>query len=280
MLAAMAGLQGLPGMDNLLDMMNWALRKLTGQHVDLRNDAREVIREIGLNPDVVMHGISHNWLGLGWDTSSSLGAGRIIPGTDAIFGIGKFEDRFLHATSEIGGPVGSLLMSFLQALNDDNPSELLRWDRALPPVIRNIEKAYFAATSDAWVSGRGRPIAEDPTVVELVGQTLGFAPTRRTQRQEELRVVKGIVEFYKERRTNLMEMFWAAKRTHDTETVAEVRAAIANFNSSVPSPHLRISGEDISASMKRREQYDRETSAMRSPQKRYRDIYRYIDELY
>jgi hypothetical protein len=279
-LGAMAGLQGLPGMDNLLDMLNWAARKVTGQHVDLRQEARVVAKELGVNPDMVMHGISHNWLGLGWDTSTSVGAGRIIPGTDAIFGVGKFEDRFLHATSEIGGPVGSLMLSFLQALADDNPSELLRWDRALPPVLRNIEKTYVAMAADAWTNARGRPVADDPTGAELVGQALGFSPTRRTERGEELRAVKDIVEFYKERRSNLMEMMWAAKRTHDTEVIKDVRGAIADFNSGVPSPHLKITGEDITTSMKSREKLDRETATMRSPQQRYRDIYRYIDELY
>jgi hypothetical protein len=279
-MGALAGLQGLPGMDNILDMFNWAARKLSGQHVDLRHEARAVARELGLNPDMVMHGISHNWLGLGWDTSSSVGAGRIIPGTDAIFGVGKFENRFLHATSEIGGPVGSLMLSFLQALSDDNPSALLKWDRALPPVIRNIEKTYLALANDEWTNARGRPIAEDPTTAELVGQSLGFSPTRRTERTEELRAVKEVVEFYKERRSNLMEMMWAAKRTHDSETIKDVRGAIADFNRGVPSTHLRISSEDITASMKSRATLDRETEAMRSPQKRYRDIYRYIDELY
>lgn len=279
-LGVMAGLQGLPGMDNLLDLFNWTARKLSGQHVDLRNEARSVARELGMNPDMVMHGISHNWLGLGWDTSTSVGAGRIIPGTDAIFGIGKFEDRFLHATSELGGPVGSLMLSFLQALADDNPSELLRWDRALPPVLRNIEKSYLAITNDAWTNARGRPVAEDPTGTELVGQSLGFSPTRRTERTEELRAVKDIVEFYKERRTNLMEAMWSAKRTHDTDVVQDVRSQIATFNAGVPSSHLRITPEDVVASMKSREKLDRETQAMRSPQKRYRDIYRYIDELY
>jgi hypothetical protein len=279
-LGALAGLQGLPGMDNILDMLNWTARKLSGQHVDLRNEARAVARELGMNPDMVMHGISHNWLGLGWDTSTSIGAGRIIPGTDAIFGVGKFENRFLHATSEIGGPVGSLMLSFLQALADDNPSALLRWDRALPPVVRNIEKTYRAVTDDAWTNARGRPIAEDPTTAELVGQTLGFSPTRRTERSEELRAVKDVVEFYKDRRANLMETVWSARRTHDTEAVRDARVAIAQFNAGVPSSHLRITPEDISSSMKSRAQLDRETEAMRSPQKRYRDIYRYIDELY
>jgi hypothetical protein len=279
-LGAMAGLQGLPGMDNILDMFNWVARKLTGQYVDLRHEARAVARELGMNPDMVMHGISHNWLGLGWDTSTSVGAGRIIPGTDAIFGVGKFEDRFLHATSEVGGPVGSLLISFLQAAADDNPSELLRWDRALPPVLRNIEKAYTAIVNDAWVNAKGRPVAQEPDAAELVGQALGFAPTRRTERGEELRAAKDIVEFYKERRTNLMEALWSAKRTHDSDVVADVRMSITDFNAMVPTPHLRITAEDISSSMQYRQRLDRETATMRSPQKRYRDIYRYIDELY
>jgi Histidine kinase-, DNA gyrase B-, and HSP90-like ATPase len=279
-LAAMAGIQGLPGMDNLIDVMNWAWRKVSGQHIDLRNEARDVAKELGMNPDFVMHGISHNWLGMGWDTSTSIGQGRVIPGTDAIFGSGKFEQRFLSAAGEVGGPVGSLMISFLQALADDNSNALAKWDRALPPVMRNAERAWNAYEMDVWANARGAPLANDPTAMEVLGQTLGFSPTRKTERQEELRNVRDIASYYSDRRTNLLEAMFNARKTHDQSTIAEARKEIERYNDGVPEPSLKINNADIAKSMKTRERMDKETLLFESPTKRYREIYRYIDGLY
>lgn len=274
-LAALAGIQGLPGAENVIDIMNWALRKITGQYVDLRVEARETAQALGANPDFVMHGITHSW-GIGWDTSGSVGQGRVIPGTDAIFGIGKFEDRFMHAVGEVGGPVGSLMMSFLQAVADENPNSLLAWDKALPPVLRNLERVGNAASLEAYVSGTGRPLVADPTAVEQVGQALGFAPTRKTAAQEELHMQKDAAVFYGMRRQNLMETYYVAKKTHDFSAIAEAREAISEYNSSVPSPKLRINGEDLAKSVANREKMDRETMLDRSPVKRYQDLYNQI----
>jgi hypothetical protein len=274
-LAALAGLQGLPGMDNLIDIMNWALRRMTGQYVDLRAEAREVAENIGLNPDIVMHGVSHSW-GIGWDTSNSIGQGRVIPGTDAIFGIGKFEDRFLNAAGDIGGPVGSLAISFLQAIASDNPNMLLAFDKMLPPVIRNIERMYNAATLEEFQSGSGRTLVKDPTVTELAGQALGFAPTRKTQQQELLHMERDAVQYYIARRANLMETMYVARKTHDYDAIAEARAKINEYNNGVPHPTLRITGDEIAKSVEARKRTEAETSQNRAPAARYQALYQQI----
>jgi hypothetical protein len=278
-LGVLAGIQGLPGVENLIDIMNWTMRKLTGDYVDLRVEARELAQAVGANPDLVMHGVSHSW-GIGWDTSGSVGQGRVIPGTDAIFGIGKFEDRFLHAAGEIGGPVGSLAISFLQAMADDNPNALLSWDKMLPPVLRNLERSIVASQLEAFTNARGRPLASDPTAMELVGQALGFAPTRKTQEQELLHTAKDAAVFYQLRRQNLMEMMYVARKTHDQDTIAEARAAINEFNKSAPSNGLRINGEDLSKSLAARAKMDKETEQGRSPSKRYQDLYLQVGNVF
>ena len=279
-LMAMGGLQGLPGMDNLIDMLNWAGRKMTGQNVDLRTEAREVADAIGANPDLVMHGFSHSLFGLGWDVSNSAGVGRIIPGTDAIFGVGKFEHRFLQAAGEVGGPAASLAISFLQALADDNPNALLRFDRVLPPALRNLERATRAYEQSAWVDGNGNPIVRDPTAVEVVGQALGFTPTRKSEVQERLRVERDVVQFYTVARQELLGAAFQAKRSGELDAWLDAQEAINKFNDKVPFPELRIIASAIASSTKSRGKAEKEALENDSPQKRYQRMYDAIGPLY
>jgi hypothetical protein len=279
-LAALAGLQGLPGIDNFLDIMNWVGRKYTGQHFDLRQDAREVAESLGANPDLVMRGLFHNMFGLGWDTSGSVGIGRIIPGTDAIFGIGDFEQRFLRAASEVGGPAGSLAINFLQALADDNPNSVLRFDKVLPPAIRNVERAFRAEAEGAWTDQRGNALVPDPTVVEVLGQALGFSPTRKTERQELLRAQRDSVVFYQMRRQELFAKAYDARHSGDTTAYQEVIEAIRDYNEGVPAPQLKITRADLANSLKARERYRKAVEAGDSPQKRYQVLYSNLAPLY
>jgi len=279
-LLAMAGLQGLPGAQNLLDMLNWTGRKMTGQNVDLGKEAREVAEIIGLNPDMVMHGLSHNLLGLGLDVSNSIGMGRIIPGTDAIFGVGKFEHRFLQAANDVGGPFGSLTISFLQALADDNGDALQRFDRTLPPAIRNVARAWKGYEQGAWESLRGQPLVLDPTAAEIIGQALGFGPTRKLDIQERMRVERDAAQYYQIRRTALMAAAYQARKSGELDAWEDVRERIDDFNAGVPVPQLRIQPKDITASMKVRDRSEREALENRSPQKRYQALYDAISPYY
>jgi hypothetical protein len=280
-LATMGGLLALPGMENLIDILNWGWRKWTGQYHDLRLEAREVAQEIGLNPDYVMHGLSHNMFGLGWNVSSSVGQGRIIPGTDAIFGIGKFEDRFLSASGEIGGPIGSLGLSVLKAVADDNPNTLLRFQSALPAAFRNLAKAYNIVDSGGEIQDRhGRALVQDATAAETLGQGLGFQPSRLAERQELMRMQHDAAEFYAERRANLLEMYYNAKTRGDADILYEVKTRIDDYNQNVPDKKLRINPDDISRSLKMRSKLEADIEANRSPQKRYAALYSLLNETY
>lgn len=279
-MAAAAGLQGLPGADNFIDIMNWVLRKWSGQYVDLRNDARELAESIGANPDLVMHGLTQTSFGIGYDVSNSVGLGRIIPGTDALFGVGKFEQRFIQAAGELGGPAGSLFVSMVKALGDDNPSTLLRFDAALPPAIRNLERATKAIEQGAWVNSKGQMLVPDVTAAELIGQVLGFSPTRRTVRQEELRAERDVAEYYTLRRQNLLAIAYDARHSGDLLAWLDAREEIQKYNENVPAKELKIGEKDIATSIKARTKSAREVEQNQAPSKRYQALYAATSQLY
>jgi hypothetical protein len=224
--------------------------------------------------------MSHNAFGTGWDVSSSVGQGRVIPGTDAIFGIGKFEQRFVNGVGEIGGPAGGMITAFLQALADDNPNTLLRWQRSLPAAVKNIDKMYGSMNTGEIQDLHGRAVITDPTAMEIAGQGLGFRPSRAATVQERRRLQHDAAEFYAERRTNLMEMYYQAKKSGNGEVLEEVKDSIAKYNSQVPFPQLGVRQEDIARSIMNRSKLEQTLEAGRSPQKRYQLLFALLNETY
>lgn len=279
-LAVMGGFLALPGIENLIDILNYGWRKWSGQHQDLRLEAREVFEAIGMNPDLAMHGMSHNMLGLGWDVSSSIGAGRIIPGTDAVFGVGKFEQRFVQATGEVGGPAGGMLMAFLQALADSNPNTLLSMQKTLPAMFKSLAKGYSMLETGQVQDQHGRAVVQDATMLETLGQAAGFRPTRAAVSQELRRAQHDAAEYYSQRRSNLMEMYYTARKAGNSEAVADVQAAIEKYNAGVPVPQLKIMPKDLNASVKNRTKQEAAFAAETSPQKKYAALYQMLRTTY
>lgn len=279
-LAVMGGFLALPGVENLIDMLNYAWRKFSGQHQDLRLEAREVFEAIGMNPDLAMHGLSHNLFGTGWDVSSSVGQGRVIPGTDAIFGIGKFEQRFVQAVGEVGGPMGGLAMGFLQALASDNPNQFLRFQNALPAAAKNLVKAYNTAETGEIQDSRGRALVQDATAMDVIGQAAGFRSGQAATVQELHRLQHDAAEFYMQRRSNLMEMFYNAKKTGNYEALESVQEAIEKYNDSVPDDRLKVTHKDLSASFKTRAKLETQFENHDSPQRKYQLLYQLLRESY
>jgi len=273
MLMALGGVQGLPGAENIFDFLDWLGRISLGKPVNLRQDAREMAQLLSLNPDFVMHGAFHSNFGLGWDTSGSVSLGRLIPGTDAIFGQGEAHRRIVQMAGEVGGPFGSLTMNIIQAMMDDNPNMLLRMERALPPLVRNLSRAYRGATEDRWTDTQGRTVIDEVTGLEVLGQVAGFNPTVKSRMQESRHFQREAAQFYVLRRQNLMTMWWQARQARDPEAIADVRQAIAKYNSDVPDRQLKITQDDLKSSERARERSAREIETGVAAVSRYRPLY-------
>lgn len=274
---ALAGLQGLPGIENLIDMLNWAWKKFAGEHIDLRLEAREVAQAIGLNPDIAMHGLSRNLLG--WSADTSIGMGRVIPGTDAIFGEGDVDQRLMRAVSEVGGPAASLFMSFVQGLADEHPDALMRFDRILPPALRNLERAYRYGTEGVKTRD-GATLLADVETSELVGTALGFAPTVVATEQERMRVQRDVAEYYIGRRKVLLQAHYLAKLSGDMDVMSDVKERIAEFNANAPEKSLVISPKEIALSYRARDRLRKKIEAEQSPIQRYQQQYQDVAELF
>jgi len=273
MLWALGGLVGLPGAQNILDFANWLGRKMFDEPVDLQLEARAMIRAVGMNPDWVLHGSMHSMFGLGWDAASSVGMGRIIPGTDAIFGQGDASRRVLQMSGEIFGPFGGMTVNVLQALMDDNPNSLVRFERAAPTFARNLSRGVRAMSEDRWTDARGRTLIDETTGLEVLGQLLGAQPQRKSLMQEQRHAQNEAAQFYALRRQNLLTGLWQATEIEDSEAIGAARAKIGSYNAQVPDPQLRITAQEIQQSTRAHRRAQRQLETGAATARRYRPLY-------
>ncbi len=273
----LAGIQGLPGADDALDLIDWGatwLKQLLGfknPKTDLRLWMREALEPLG-DPDYFMHGISHNSFGMpaildlmgipfpSFDLSGSMSLGRIVPGLSPTLDFaspgGEFKRAFPDIVEDAGGAFVAIPMGIMEAISDDNPNNFKRIERMLPSALRNVTKAYGYATEGALRQDRSLLVpydVNDPMhMAEIIGQSLGFMPTQISKKKalEWAQTEHG--RYYEARKRILIAQFDEAIRTGDREAVQDMRKAVLAYNKQVPDRALTISGDDLEKSIHQR----------------------------
>lgn len=284
----LAGYEGLPGMENILDLIEAAWRKWGGPK-PIRQALREYVQGIeslGMNPQVAAHGFGHNFLG--YDVSRSVGFGRFVPGTDAL----------AHPRQTLEAQVGTLLIDMMGATgafikfgleagySTKSPKETFE---KLPGGLGNIYVAYrwtqqgVRGPNDGLIThdlqtGKLR----DLTSAEIAGKALGFNPTVVSQNREVLFAQHDRKMYWQSRRQGLLDNYWEAKWHKDREAIADTKKAVTEFNMTVPPEYsnLRIKGVDLARSLdyKRKQQAAEEKQSTTS--RRYAPLYRDVKESY
>jgi hypothetical protein len=276
MLLLAGGLQGLPFAENIMDLLDFVgtkTKQLTGMknsRVDLRNDLRSFARDLTDRPDLIMHGLSRYYgagpahllnlfdIPLNVDTSGSLSAGRVIPGTEE-FGTSERDPnaqlgRFMV---DAFGPVAGMGYNLWRAAMDENPDTWKKWERAMPSAFKNMSTAIRRGTrGEEKFRGGGRVAEFDPQDTlgraELIAQFLGFATTRVNQRFESDFSIARMKKYWVIRRALVMENVAYARMGGDREAIADAQKAMVKFNNSVPDPLLRVRGDQLLRSLRQR----------------------------
>ena len=265
MMFLMAGLQGLPFGEDVMDLvdgaMSWAKKNLgmKDPHTDLRTDIRKLIKELNIDPDLFMHGLSSSTFGLhnigefmGWpipemDLSASLSLGRIVPGAQVLRPQGDRDfERFLAQTTEgVGGAAVSGAMGMAKALWDNHPDQWKRWERAMPAAMRQISKAARYAVRGEEATRGGYPIAEldmqdHQDRLEATLQAMGFTPRSVSKGWEGFIAEQSAVTYYEAWATSLLRDWNYAQENRDEEAKKEANAAIRQYNNQVPYNSMKI----------------------------------------
>ncbi len=269
----MAGLQGLPGYDDLKEIARALGWWLYGKDFDLNREIRRLVRDMTDEqwaPDQVLHGFARIGFGVPWllnllgnaagqsptvnermnyphgpDVSRSIGlGGAILPiEVGKLFGppISEPEKMFGEQSARAGGVMGNLAFNYYRAImSKDQPGDFKRWELMMPRFAKNLSSAY-RAYSEEKVRGRNdtaivRFDTRDPEHLgEIVGMAGGFQPRRVTSKWEELRDQSEVGKFFDTTRGMLLEQWTSAVRGgRDPQEMERVRTATQEFNANVP----------------------------------------------
>ena len=268
MLFLLAGLQGMPFGENIMDlvdaMMSFLKKKggVEDPHTAVREDLRELIKEYDVNPDLILHGLSSSTFGLanvgeymGWpipsiDLSGSLSMGRIVPGTEltAPGQADTFERAASQTIERAGGAIFSAGAGIGQALFNEHPDQWKRWEKALPAALRNVSKAARMAVRGEEATRGGVQIAEFDMhdirdQMAIAAQAAGFTPRRVSKGWEGYIAQQQSVIYYKSWSDNLLRAWNYANELNDQEAVKTANAAIRKYNNQVPFGEMRIGSE-------------------------------------
>jgi len=306
MMLVLGGLSGLPFAEDLMNLANFALRKwghLAGWNnptADVRTHMKGFVKDLNVNPDLIMHGLSRNTFAIpqltaakdpaawqGFDLSGSLSMGRLIPGTEGLATYGAtqdFQQAFQSISTDWGGAFISIPLSLMQASADNHPDGFKRWERALPIAVRNAAKAYRYAQQEGDVSRTGAvPVKFDVNNTmhraELIGQSMGFTPTRLSMEKDIRWNQKQAAQYWETRRRLIMQNYDWSVAHGDKDSVKAARKAWMKFNSQVPKIIGGITGKDMVRSRKARVKARAKEEARLPKQRRYGQLYEEIREL-
>lgn len=277
LLAATAGLMGLPGAEDLFDVMQTIWRRM-GFTDDLRLETRRFVKELGIvdDPDWILHGVSSHSFGLSYaanamglpiptvDFSRRIGLGRLVPGIEGAskvadpLGPQEVSKALGEATEDIAGAAFSIPIQVLKALSDGHPDLYKRWARVLPRSLRNVAKALDVYDNEAVTTRTGADIVKfdvhDPDeMAEIIAMGLGFNPTRVARRWDVQRMQQEAAMYWRVRKSMLLQQFDYAREKKSREGRADARRAVTRYNNEVPFPELKIKGRDLKRSVAERE---------------------------
>jgi hypothetical protein len=234
--------------------------------------------------------------------SVSLGRARVGPLQSPIaepFGSSprSADELLARKMQDLGGPLVSIPFNLIRSyLDDKTPDQFKRWEGVMPIAVK--------AVGDAWKSGPeaepGSPMEALPWWLQAGGgysdrqgnlvypydfedpvqraehflKYFNFTSTAVNKRYERANHESKLVEFYTEKRSQLLNSLAIARQHEDREAVADSFAAIREFNSSIPFKELSVSGKDIAEVTKRRELTKFKREHEMAPSKKFTNVYR------
>jgi len=284
MYLVLAGGLGLPFAENLLDLVRVLWGKLwPGEDPEV--EAIQVLKELGADPNLILHGVMHD-VG-GFNLSASLGLGRLIPGT-ALLGKNyrSAEEVVGGVTTGLSGPAGNFLGAVVKAgleLGKGNPGEAAKM---MPGTIGAVSKAIDAAVVQAnrptygVTTKNGMRLTldqetgeyRDLTTSELVGMALGFNPTILKENRDARYRATSAILYWQIRRLDLMDNWREARTSFDEEGLTSARQEIQKFNEQVPSTKLRITGKTLADSWRSHQKAVRAEERFGAQSKMYRGV--------
>lgn len=313
-LAFMGGAMGMPGMEDLKEIIRAVGYRAFGKDYDVEKEARKLIIHLTESEevaDLAMHGVSRTGWGMPalmdtmgahvgldipapeLDRSAAVSMGRVLPMNPAALFTPNADrdpnraiaDNVQQAAGAAYG-VGFNLYKFLTdtQLGWDDPK---RWERAMPRALRGASKAYRAYTDEKLTARDGSTIVkfnpqDTEHMMEIIAMAGGYNTRRESLQWDRIIAASEAIAYWDMRRTALLRQLDQRISLEDDYGRQSVIKDIQNFNRMLPkfAKGKRITRETIKMSLanKRRSRAFKEAGS--DPIKSNRPIRAYINSLY
>ena len=283
----LAGYEGMPGAENLLDVLDFAWKRWGGGK-NFRQTMREFVQSVGtISPEEASHGLGHDFFG--FDISRSVGLGRLVPGVNALTQEGSNVNSTTgNAVWDLMGPLGSVIHWGLETAFGNKP--LLQSMGRAPGAIGNLFSSYIWS-KDGVRGPNGNLITfdqktnklRDLTDAEIFGKALGFNPSIVAQNREIMGEQHDVRMYWTTRKQRILDDNWRATYQKDREAIADVRKAMADYNESLPPEYrssMRITGKDLFRSIQAHRASQRMLETQGTPNRKVRPMYQDVRKSY
>jgi hypothetical protein len=260
--AFLGGMMGLPGADDMKNIIKAVGWRLFGKDWDPEQEARKLIIDMTsgkINPDLLLHGSSRYGFGMQAlmglmgvpfptvDLSKSIGLGRLLPADpNTLLGQGASKDpkkALLDSVTQVAGYAFQTNANFYNALTDTQLAwnDAQRWTKAMPRALAGLSKSYQALRGEdpAIRTRTGSAVIKFDTsdsvqLMEALSMAAGFQPQRLTQKWDVIMAQREALEFWQLKREGLLRQAWQGRNSDDKENYTRAIQAIRDYNENLP----------------------------------------------
>lgn len=237
----MAGVEGLPFVEDIEDIVDTVAQRVFGSPFNSKRALRNVLKSaseavVGADlSSVLMHGVANELTGLSF--ASRVGLGNLLPGTR----LGAADADYKKVVSEIFGPVGSLIEGAVGAADSMSRGQYVQAAKQVLPLAgQNLIKGW-----EQWEKGFATDLG-GRKLVDVDGphafwQSLGFSSSALAQAYETDKIDRQVNAFYTQAKQDIERDIIKAVRDNKPEALAEVVAAIEAWNRTHPEMPMALS---------------------------------------
>lgn len=238
----LAGAQGLPGADDLDDVLD-----TVGQAMGYRGNTKEFKREVLASmfgndefgkaaTNFLLHGASAF---MPLDFSGRLSVGNIIPATGLLK---KSDADQVDDFLELIGPTGSYVKKLKDYARETiNGGEVVdgAFRNAAPKAVSDIYTAIDMLQNGAYRDYKGRKIV-DTTAADAFWKAVGFQPNSVAEVRRVERLIQQDISLFRNTKTDIVERWARGMFEGDAEKVATSREKMAEWNAKNPDRQMQI----------------------------------------
>ena len=244
MLALAGGVEGLPFMEDLNDIVDTFLQA-AGIDTSAKGWKRDAIANtLGLGDegaDVVMRGFSA-MAGIPMDVSIRMGMGNLLPGTGIWL---RSNTDVSRDVLELAGPAGSLLSQAKDAGKKALSGDAAGAATALLPVaLQNAAKGVQMLTTGEARDTKGRKIM-DADEMDAAMKIIGFQPAEIARESSKIGMERKRVQLTRNVEMKIADLWAQGLRERDADMVQEARQELLEWNQANPQSRIQITNAQV-----------------------------------